>query len=171
VIGDAPLCDGLSILNRRTGRSVEGACQRLCALVSPIICLQRCLRYLTSPGARHNVPRTPHRPSHRPHASPRAVRGRGCHRALRPQSYASVLCPHWIWRYCKMFFTESAAARGLIDVIDVIDHAWRPIDDTLDTGRTLAPDSAGAAAAAAALRCCWLHGRLGLAAGRPSRGG
>eukprot|EP01049_Picozoa_sp_SAG25_P023541 SAG25_NODE_10077_length_346_cov_2.000000_1_plen_47_part_01 len=27
-----------------------------------------------------------------------------------------------IWRYCKMFFTESAA-RGLIDVIDVIDHA------------------------------------------------
>jgi hypothetical protein len=29
--------------------------------------------------------------------------------------------------YCKMFFTESAA-RGLIDVIDVIDHAWRPID-------------------------------------------
>jgi hypothetical protein len=26
-----------------------------------------------------------------------------------------------------MFFTESAA-RGLIDVIDVIDHAWRPID-------------------------------------------
>jgi hypothetical protein len=24
----------------------------------------------------------------------RAVRGRGCHRALRPQSYASVLCPH-----------------------------------------------------------------------------
>jgi hypothetical protein len=32
-----------------------------------------------------------------------------------------------IWRYCKMFFTESAA-RGLIDVIDVIDHAWRPIE-------------------------------------------
>ena len=29
--------------------------------------------------------------------------------------------------YCKMFFTESAA-RGLIRVIDVIDHAWRPID-------------------------------------------
>ena len=35
--------------------------------------------------------------------------------------------PPLIWRYCKMFFTESAA-RGLIDVIDVIDHAWRPID-------------------------------------------
>jgi hypothetical protein len=32
-----------------------------------------------------------------------------------------------VWRYCKIFFTESAA-RGLIDVIDVIDHAWRPID-------------------------------------------
>jgi hypothetical protein len=37
-----------------------------------------------------------------------------------------------IWRYCKMFFTESAA-RGLIDVIDVIDHgAWRPIDKEFD---------------------------------------
>eukprot|EP01047_Picozoa_sp_COSAG01_P052311 COSAG01_NODE_5489_length_4228_cov_6.494309_4_plen_76_part_00 len=31
-----------------------------------------------------------------------------------------------------MFFTESAA-RGLIDVIDVIDHAWRPIDIALLT--------------------------------------
>jgi hypothetical protein len=40
------------------------------------------------------LPHTPHRPSHRPHVSPRAVRGRGCHRALRPQSYASALCPH-----------------------------------------------------------------------------
>jgi hypothetical protein len=37
--------------------------------------------------------------------------------------------PPLIWRYCKMFFTESAA-RGLIDVIDVIDHAWRPRPDT-----------------------------------------
>jgi hypothetical protein len=36
-----------------------------------------------------------------------------------------------------MFFTESAA-HGLIDVIDVIDHAWRPIatlrSDDLDCG-------------------------------------
>jgi hypothetical protein len=39
--------------------------------------------------------------------------------------------PGWAAAYCKMFFTESAA-RGLIDVIDVIDHAWRPID-TPDT--------------------------------------
>jgi hypothetical protein len=31
-----------------------------------------------------------------------------------------------------MFFTESAA-RGLIDVIDVIDHAWRPIDTPADS--------------------------------------
>jgi hypothetical protein len=37
-----------------------------------------------------------------------------------------------IWRYCKMFFTESAA-RGLIDVIDVIDHAWRPIATSVDS--------------------------------------
>jgi hypothetical protein len=41
--------------------------------------------------------------------------------------------PPLIWRYCKMFFTESAA-RGLIDVIDVIDHAWREgHQSTLDT--------------------------------------
>jgi hypothetical protein len=37
----------------------------------------------------------------------------------------SCTVPPLIWRYCNMFFTESAA-RGLIDVIDVIgpDHAW-----------------------------------------------
>jgi hypothetical protein len=43
-----------------------------------------------------------------------------------PRTAASIVrvCtmpPPLIWRYCKMFFTESAA-RGLIDVIDVIDH-------------------------------------------------
>jgi hypothetical protein len=47
------------------------------------------------------------------------------------QQHMSPLIWHQIWRYCKMFFTESAA-RGLMDVIDVIDvidhHAWRPID-------------------------------------------
>jgi hypothetical protein len=55
-----------------------------------------------------------------------------------PRTPASVVrvctctMPPLIWRYCKMFFTESAA-RGLIDVIDVIDHAWRPIDIALLT--------------------------------------
>ena len=43
-----------------------------------------------------------------------------------PRTPASVVrvrtVAQLIWRYCKMFFTESAA-RGLIDVIDVIDHA------------------------------------------------
>ena len=36
---------------------------------------------------------TPHRPRDRAHASPRAVGGRGFHRALRPHSYGSVLWP------------------------------------------------------------------------------
>ena len=53
-----------------------------------------------------------------------------------PRTPASVVrvrtVAQLIWRYCKMFFTESAA-RGLIDVIDVIDHAWRP---SLGTSRT-----------------------------------
>ena len=43
--------------------------------------------WLTSPAARHTVPHTPHRLSYRPHTSPRAVGGRGCHRTLRLHSY------------------------------------------------------------------------------------
>jgi hypothetical protein len=43
--------------------------------------------------------------------------------SLRPTRHIRVCTmPPLIWRYCKIFFTESAA-RGLIDVIDVIDVA------------------------------------------------
>ena len=39
------------------------------------------------------MPHTPHRPLYRPHASPRAVGGRGYHRLPRDQSYGSMQWP------------------------------------------------------------------------------
>jgi hypothetical protein len=46
--------------------------------------------WLPRAPTRHNVPHTPHWPFDYPHASPRAVGGRGCHRALRLQSHVSI---------------------------------------------------------------------------------
>jgi hypothetical protein len=61
--------------------------------------LQRCLARRV---ARHSVPHTPPQPSYRRHASPGAVGGRGCHRALRLQSYVSIrgtpYVPNYWWR-------------------------------------------------------------------------
>ena len=72
-------------------RPISSDCSR-----QPQNCLSRCW---ASRDARHNVPHTPHRPLYRPHASPRAVGGRGYHHVLRPQSYGSIrgATLHWWW--------------------------------------------------------------------------
>jgi hypothetical protein len=58
------------------------------------------------------------------YAVPRLWRRQPKRGGTRFRRVACAVMPPLIWRYCKMFFTESAV-RGLIDVIDVIDHAWR----------------------------------------------
>jgi hypothetical protein len=65
--------------------------------------------------------------------------------------------PPLILRYCKMFFTESAA-RGLIDVIDVIDHAaWRPSIDTPDSIMAMLGGAHAAVAATMARAAAMTH--------------
>jgi hypothetical protein len=64
-----------------------------------------------------------------------------------------------------MFFTESAARR-LIDVIDVIDHAWRPIDTraSCDTARRARQTMM---ATAAAVSCAYMLATLAIVLLRP----
>ena len=65
-------------------RHPPSALSRLAAPASPKIAYQR---RLAGCGGQHNVSHTLHRPLYRPHASPRAVGGRGCHHTLHLHSY------------------------------------------------------------------------------------